>query len=244
MKTGPIGEGRNKGEENPPPIRGLRMKDLVEATGLPKSAILHYVAQGLLPEPVRTGPNMAYYDPVCIERVRFIKAMQGTYSFPLSKIRLLLSQKDQGKNIDPLVELSGTIFGKEDGTALGEEEFCQATGLSRDEVKKLMEAGLLLPLDTAVFTGYDVAVGKIYAGGIAMGTKLSDMTFYVEAAKQIVDGEMKLRKKLTSHLPEEQDAATTKRLVEAARSVRNYVIDRVFQRRVASMDDLKDGVKT
>ena len=99
----------------------------------------------------------------------------------------------------------------------------------------------MLPLELGIYNGYDVAVGKIYAGGIAIGAELSDMAFYVDAAKQIVDGEMRLRQKLTAHLPEEQDAETTKRLVEAARAVRTYVIDRVFQRRVASANDLKDG---
>lgn len=241
MKRVRPGKGKNGDGENPPRNRGLRMKDLAEATGLPKSAILHYVAQGLLPEPVRTGPNMAYYDPACIERVKFIKAVQSTYSFPLNKIKLLLSQKEQGKNIYPLIELSETIFGKGDGTTLNEAEFCQATGLDREQVRKLMEGGFLLPLELGIFNGYDVAVGKIYAGGIAIGAELSDMAFYVDAAKQIVDGEMRLRQKLTAHLPEEQDAETTKRLVEAARAVRNYVIDRVFQRRVASANDLKDG---
>ncbi len=241
MKKGEDGKAIDKGGKNPSQHKGLRMKDLVEATGLPKSAILHYVAQGLLPEPVRTGPNMAYYNPVCIERVKFIKAMQSAYSFPLSKIKLLLSKKDEGKNIYPLIELTGAIFGQGCGTVLSEEEFCQAVGLDREQVRGLMEGGLLLPLEAGVFTDPDVAVGKIYAGGIAMGTELSDIVFYADAAKRIVDGEMRLRKKLTAHLPEEQDAETTTKLVEAARAVRNYVIDRVFQKRVASMDDLKDG---
>ena len=39
--------------------KGLRMKQLMEATGLPKSTLLYYVEQGLLPPPVKTSPNMA-----------------------------------------------------------------------------------------------------------------------------------------------------------------------------------------
>jgi len=76
--------------------KGLRMRELMEATGLPKSTILHYVAQGLLPEPVRTGRNMAYYDAACVERAKFIKKVQGTYSFPLEKIKKLLVVADEG----------------------------------------------------------------------------------------------------------------------------------------------------
>lgn len=223
------------------PGKGLRMRDLTEATGLPKSAILHYLAQGLLPEPVRTGPNMAYYDPVCVERIKFIKAMQNSYSFPLSKIKHLLEQKDQGRNIHPLIELSEAIFGDEEGPLLNEKEFCQATGLSHDEVQTLTETGILLPLEPGIFNHRDINAGRMYARGIALGATPADLAFYARAAQEIVDGEMRLRQKLTGHLPEDEDAERTKGLAEAAKGVRNYVIDRVFQLRVVKARSLKDG---
>jgi len=53
---------------------------------------------------------------------------------------------------------------------------------------------------------------------------------------------MRLRSKLTAHLPEEQDSEVTRRLVIGARVVRNYVIDRTFQQRVAAAMDLKDAI--
>lgn len=220
---------------------GIRMKELSEATGLPKSAILHYLAQGLLPEPLRTGRNMAYYDPACIERVKFIKTMQGTYSFPLTKIRMLLAHRDQGKDIAPLVELSGTIFGGSDGPALSEGELCAATGLTPVQVRALIDHELLLPLEKNRFTQQDVAICRVYGGSFAMGIRVSDLNFYAEAARLIVDQEMQLRQRLTAHLPEQEDVELTSRLVLGARAVRSYVIDRLFQQRVAANQDLKDG---
>lgn len=219
---------------------GLRMKELAEATGLPKSAILHYVAQGLLPEPVRTGPNMAYYDPVCIERIRFIKTMQNRYAFPLGKIKTLLARKDEGKDIASMVELGEMIFGSSDGALLDEAAFCDATGLSSEQVLSLTEKGLLLPLEEGRYNEQDVAIGKIFAQGLALGITASDMAFYAVAAKRIVDEEMRLRARVTAHLPEDQDAGLTRRLVQSARATRNYVIDRTFQRRIAAAGDLKD----
>ena len=238
MKTD--AKGKKKDSKMAPDARGLRMKKLSEVTGLPKSAILHYLAQGLLPEPVRTGPNMAYYDPACIERIQFIKSMQSAYSFPLSKIKLILTKKNLGKDIAPFIELSEIVFGTNDGPIFDEMEFSNATGLDLEQVNELIENKLLLPLENGCFNQHDVAIGKIYADGSAMGTKVSDIVFYSEAAQQIVDGEMRLRQKLTAHLPEDQDVEATKRLIKAARAVRNYVIDRAFQNRIASARDLKD----
>ena len=39
----------------------LKMREVVNATGVPKSTIILYVNTGLLPQPVRTQRNMAYY---------------------------------------------------------------------------------------------------------------------------------------------------------------------------------------
>ena len=222
-------------------LPGLRMKELAEATGLPKSAILHYVAQGLLPEPVRTGPNMAYYDPVCIERIQFIKTMQSRYAFPLGKIKTLLARKDEGKDAASLIELSETIFGSADGGApLNEAAFCDATGLTSGQIEALIKNGLLLPLVEGRYNEQDVTIGKSYAQGLALGITASDMAFYAVAAKQIVDEEMRLRARVTAHLPEDQDAGLTRRLVQSARATRNYVIDRTFQRRIAAAGHLRD----
>lgn len=221
-------------------VPGLRMKELAEATGLPKSAILHYVAQGLLPEPVRTGPNMAYYDPACIERIKYIKTIQSRYAFPLGKIKMILARKDQGKDALPLIELSETIFGSADGTPLNEVAFRDATGLSSKQIKALIESALLLPLEKGRYNEQDAAIGRIFARGLALGITVSDLAFYAVAAKQIVDEEMRLRARFTAHLPEDQDARLTQGLVQAARATRNYVIDRTFQRRIAAAGHLKD----
>ena len=55
-----------------------------------------------------------------------------------------------------------------------------------------------------------------------------------------MNGEMRLRQKITEDLPEDKDAETTKGLVQAARAIRNYVFERTFRKRVASASHLKD----
>jgi DNA-binding transcriptional MerR regulator len=39
----------------------LRMGELAEASGVSAATIKHYLREGLLPEPVKTSRNMAYY---------------------------------------------------------------------------------------------------------------------------------------------------------------------------------------
>ena len=226
------------------PVTGLRMRELTEATGLPKSTILHYVAQGLLPEPVRTSRNMAYYDPGCVGRVREIRALQDQYAFPLSKIKKLLSLKDQGRDVTQLIELNEVVFGRAEGPGIGETAFCEATGLTARQVSELRGAKLLMPLKKGRFDRNDIAMGQIYAKGLAMGISISDLAFYPALAKKLVDEEMRLRRRVTKDLAEKKDAEITKQLVAGARFMRTYIIDRVFQLRIASARDLKDEALT
>ena len=51
----------------------LRMKQLAEASGVPAPTIKHYLREGLLPEPVKTSRNMAYYPQEFVERIRLIE---------------------------------------------------------------------------------------------------------------------------------------------------------------------------
>jgi DNA-binding transcriptional MerR regulator len=220
--------------------KGLRMKDLTEATGLPKSTILHYVAQGLLPEPLRTGRNMAYYDPACVERAKFVKATQEKYSFSLDKIKTLLSAIDEGADVTPFVELDAAIFGTARGENMDRRAFEEATGLTSEQVSELLEADLLLPLEEGRFRQDDVDAGRGLAAGLERGIRPEDLAFYPKIAKELVDHEMRLRRRLTGHLPDGEDARVTAQLTRGARALRNYVMDRIFQRRVVAAKTLKD----
>jgi DNA-binding transcriptional MerR regulator len=223
--------------------KGLRMRELAEATGLPKSTILHYIAQGLLPEPVRTGRNTAIYDPASVERAKYIKTIQGTYSFPLDKIKKLLLSRDEGKDVTSLVELNAVVFGASEGEAIDEEAFRKATGLTTEQVAELLETHLLLPLEPGLFNRDDINAGRIFAVAYERGINASDLAFYASIAKELVDQEMGLRERLTGHLPDDEDARMTAELTRGARALRNYVIDRAFQRRVANARTLKEALR-
>jgi DNA-binding transcriptional MerR regulator len=221
---------------------GLRMKELANETGVPKSTILHYLNQGLLPEPRKTSPNMAYYDPSCVDRIRYIQHLQRRHRLSLSEIKQMLTQK--GRDLDDSIfnELDTIIFGQmQDTRLLNASDFCATTGLSRQQLKDLLEAKLLLPLQEDRFDPQDIGMGKMYARVSAYGLSSEDMTEYVALCKKIVDHEMAIRKRLTHHLPYDEDAALTIELVKSARMMRAYIIDRLFQSRVAAMNDLKNS---
>lgn len=217
----------------------LKMKDLVGATGVPKSTLLLYVNTGLLPQPVRTQRNMAYYHPSCVARVAFIKQVQARHRLPLTAIKGLLKEMDRGHDVGPLVELQTTLFGGR-GRRIGKNTFCKATGLSADQVTALCDTRILIPMDDDRFDAEDQAMGRLLKKGFDMGMTVADLAFYPALADAMVDEEIVLRRQLTEPLSFEKDAALTLELTRMARGLRTYVIDRIMQKRLIAFKGLKN----
>ncbi|MBA3010782.1 MAG: MerR family transcriptional regulator [Proteobacteria bacterium] len=205
----------------------LKMKQLADATGVAKSTILLYVKKGLLPEPVKTSPNMAYYHPVCIDRIAFIKKVQTTHRLPLAAIKGLIREMDQGRDIAPLLELQTLLFGAA-GEKMDKKHFCSAAGLTLSQVTALCRQKLLAPLEKECFDDQDLAVAKLLKECLDLGVDSRDLDFYPRAAKQIVDNEIRLREKYTQHLDFRANAGLTVELTRLARGLRPYIIDRTL----------------
>jgi DNA-binding transcriptional MerR regulator len=233
--------GKTSNRKSQTSIPGFKMKGLAAVTGVPKSTILYYLAQGLLPEPRRTGRNVAYYDPACVERIKLIQQMQERHRLTLSEIRRCLNDGDRGDELGVYLELNEEVFGPLGSRQmLDANTFCRETGLNAGQLEDLMQARMLLPLEEGRFDAEDVSMGRMYLSALSFGIQAKDMSYYAELGEKIVDQEMDLRNRMTGHLLYQQDAAATTQMVKNARMCRAYVIDRLFQHRVAAMKDLKD----
>jgi DNA-binding transcriptional MerR regulator len=77
----------------------LKMAELAEASGVSAGTIKHYLREGLLPEPVKTSRNMAWYPPDFVERIQLIKELQERRFMPLKAIKGLLDLEDDAARI-------------------------------------------------------------------------------------------------------------------------------------------------
>jgi DNA-binding transcriptional MerR regulator len=223
------------------PAQGLKMNELTTATGAPKSTILYYLAQGLLPEPRKTSPNMAYYDPACVERIKLIQQMQERHRLTLSEIKQCLDDENRGPQLGVYLELNEEVFGPGGPRRrLDAKAFLRETGLNAGQLEELQRTRLLQPLAEGRYDAEDVRMGRMYREALTQGIRAEDLSYYAELGEKIVDREMALRSRMTGRLPYPQDAAATTRMVKNARMCRAYIIDRLFQLRVAAMKDLKD----
>jgi DNA-binding transcriptional MerR regulator len=114
----------------------LKVSQVSRATGVSTSAINYYVRIGLLPPPLKTHKNMAYYDPSYIQMINYIKRLQLRKHLPLETIKEIMSKKikiwrEMSTNPQHTAE---DIFGKE---SADESE-------TLDARRRVMQAGVRL----------------------------------------------------------------------------------------------------
>ncbi len=165
---------------------------------MPHATIQHYVREGLLPAPSKTGRTMAYYDVSCVERIVLIKELQQRY-LPLDVIRRLLEVRGPTKKDDALVmaeigrAVQRALAPAE--RALTPEEVTAQLGLPSDVLAELAEEGSI-SLTLGKFPPHDVvilrAVSKLARAGLnrAAGFTAKDLRIYEDAMRALVAAEV------------------------------------------------------
>jgi DNA-binding transcriptional MerR regulator len=127
-----------------------RMKDLCELTGLSRQAIHFYIQQGLLPEGVKTGRNMAYYGPEHVERLKLVRQLQEERFLPLKAIRALLAGETAGmapsqRNLlaEVATRLGASLGAQSKPAMVDAAEACARYGVTPAELARLVEIGLV-----------------------------------------------------------------------------------------------------
>jgi DNA-binding transcriptional MerR regulator len=196
----------------------LKMGELAEASGVSAGTIKHYLREGLLPEPVRTSRNMAYYPPEFVERIRLIKQLQEERFMPLKLIKSVLEEDPDRARA--LVELEDRIL---DRALQGEQKRVSAAELRRryDVPQEVLDRLAELEVLTPSGRGYgprDVeiveAISRFRAGGYdeRIGFTVYDTLRYKGALEELVKEEVQV---LMDRLAGELDPDRAAGMIEA-----------------------------
>jgi DNA-binding transcriptional MerR regulator len=195
----------------------LRMRELAEASGVSPGTIKHYLREGLLPEPVRTSRNMAYYPPEFVDRIRLIKQLQEERFMPLKLIKGVLDKDPERAR--RLVELEDRVLER---ALEGEEKRVSATELRRryelpkEVLDRLAELGVVTPASRG-YSPSDVriveAISRFRAAGVddRIGFTVYDTLRYKRALDELVKEEVHV---LFDRLATEMDVEAAARILE------------------------------
>ena len=153
----------------------LRMRELAEASGVPAPTIKHYLREGLLPEPVKTSRNMAYYPPEFVDRIKLIKRLQEERFLPLKAIKDVLDARERSHT--------------------SAAEVRKRYGVPKEVLDRLAELEVLTP-NSRGYSPSDVtiieAISRFRAGGYdeQIGFTVYDTLRYKAALEELVRQEV------------------------------------------------------
>jgi len=166
----------------------LKMNDLSKLTNTPKSTILYYIKEGLLPEPLKDKPNFHLYDESNIQLIEFIKYLQANFNASISQIKAVFAQPDFDLN-NPYKSLMGSLDilnGMEEAHLLA-SEICLEFGITEVELNEFVEMGLMNPTN-GKFSEKDREMLAILSRCDAQEFQLLES--YAEVAKNLARQEM------------------------------------------------------
>lgn len=178
----------------PGTVKRLKISELAERAGVTIPTIRHYLLEGLLPQPVKTGKTMAYYDPGCIDRVRLIKRLQRERFLPIEVIKRVIDAGEvfgEESEIGQILTKSNSFQSR--GSALTVEELTAATGYSALEIRRLQRNGIIVAKKEESGPCYDALdaelvkmVQKQEAAGLSLTFTIKTIRMYAEAVEAVV----------------------------------------------------------
>jgi DNA-binding transcriptional MerR regulator len=195
----------------------LKMRELSEASGVSSATIKHYLREGLLPEPVRTSRNMAYYPPDFVDRIRLIKQLQEERFMPLKLIKDVIDKDPERAR--RLVELEDRVLERalaaEGPKRVSATELRRLYGISKEALDKLVELEVVTPSSRG-FGANDVkiveAITRFREGGVdeRIGFTVYDTLRYKRALDALVKEEVHV---FMDRLAGEMDAEAAAELI-------------------------------
>jgi DNA-binding transcriptional MerR regulator len=230
----------------------LRMGELAQASGVSAATIKHYLREGLLPEPMKTSRNMAYYPADFVERIRMIKQLQEERYMPLRVIKDLLEEDPDRARA--LIELGDRLL---EHALASESERVSATEVDRrydvpkDVLDRLAELEVLTP-DERGYSPSDIriieTISRFRAGGYEerIGFTVYDTLRYKESMADLVNQEVDV---LMERLAGEMDPDEAMALIEAGTQPLNDLLAAMhtkalvaeLERRRGTEPDSQDG---
>lgn len=199
----------------------IKMNDLVKMTNTPKSTILYYIKEGLLPEPYKDKPNFHLYDENNVKLLEFIKYLQTNFNTSIAQIKSLFNRTNFDKNnpYESLIHSLSLVMGAET-EEFKPKQLCQEFNISEQTLNEYVEKGLLHPRD-GIFTNKEREILAIVSR--CNETELNLLQAYIDVAKQLAQFEVNIT--LEGLADNEQNNEKLKHLFDILLILKPYVFN-------------------
>lgn len=206
-----------------------KISEVVEKTNVPKSTILYYIKEGLLPEAHKIKSNVHKYSNDHIELIKYIKYMQEQMGSSIDEIKSALEKKNDSFSssytmIEPLMNtLSGESINLQHYT---KEEFIEHFDVDRVLLDQLLIDNILMPIHEDSYTQKEVSIVNLVEDFMDVGVDYDILKEYVKHAQIISKLEQKMQKDLCDVKDDENFSTLWKMMFETLFNTKEYIFNR------------------
>jgi len=206
-----------------------KISELVELTHVPKSTILYYIKEGLLPEAQKLKSNVHRYNEEHVELIKYIKYMQQEMGSSIEQIKGILQHKNQSmassfSMLAPLMEtLSGIPATSKHYTR---QEFIDYFDVESMLLEQLLSDGILVPTSKDDFTDKEASIIRLVEDYLEIGLDYTLLKTYVDQAKAMADLERQLQKQLCKKRTDDNFSTLWKIMFETLFNAKSYLFSR------------------
>ena len=206
-----------------------KISELVAKSDTPKSTILYYIKEGLLPQAKKLKSNVHRYNDEHVELIKYIKYMKDEMASTNEQIKLALSQKNNSFSssytmLEPLMHtLSGVAVNSKHYT---KEEFIVHFDIDKKLLSLLLEENILMPISENDYTQKEASIINLIENFMDMGIEYEIVKEYVKHAKILANLEHTMQEQLCNVRSEENFSTLWKIMFETLFNTKEYIFNR------------------
>jgi len=221
-----------------------KISELVAKTEVPKSTILYYIREGLLPEAKKVKSNVHRYNDEHIELIKYIKYMKQEMGSSNEQIKAALEKKNQSfaSSFSMLAPLMQTLSGiPSDAKHYTKKDFLAYYGFENNLLERLLKDEVLIPIGCDDFTEKEASIIRLIEKFQEVGVDYEIVKRYVKHAKELSNMEREIQKELCGARTDENFSTLWKIMFETLFNAKEYVFSRHTHK--VLFDMLKEEMK-
>jgi len=220
-----------------------KISEVVAKTNVPKSTILYYIKEGLLPEARKIKHNVHKYNDEHIELIKYIKYMQESMGSSIDEIKEALKKKNDSFSgsytmLAPLMNTLSATSGLQHYT---KEAFVEHFDIDAALLQKLLDDGIISPINENEFTKKDATMVSLVEHFLEVGVEYTILQEYVKHATALAQLEKQMQQQLCQVKNEHNFTTLWKIMFDTLFHAKEYIFNRATYR--VLFDALKEEMK-
>lgn len=126
-----------------------KMSELTKLSDMPKSTILYYIKEGLLPEPIKVKPNLHLYSQTSLNMLEFIKYTQTHLNLSVKELKALVGSKNFSFEncYECLLESLDKFMSSEFKKPISKDSIAKDLGITPDRIDEFLKDDIIIKRD-------------------------------------------------------------------------------------------------